>query len=206
METIEKENILVNTKEPNTEEIKDIDEIIIRDDKFTCCDIIMYIVFLIIFPIFFPFLLFVPSTIIIIKLDKKKKILTKGYKPIIQCCSCCSQIRRIFDLNDVKNVKIQVTSENDPIKGFSKIYFIEGYIYSNNDESECLFSNIKYTKEKYDEYVSFFKKYITTIEEPLEIEQNGNIIPYEIDITTGEQNNIESKPSINESAPIPITY
>ena len=53
----------------------------------------------------------------------------------------------------------------------------------------------------------FFKKYIPTIEEPLDFEKNKNndyIIPNETDITTGEQNNIESKPSINESAPMPI--
>ena len=35
---------------------------------------------------------------------------------------------------------------------------------------------------------------------------NDNNIPNESDITTGEQNNIESKPSINEGAPIPISY
>ena len=202
METIEKDNILVNTIEPNTEDINDIDEIIFSG-KLTCCEIIQIIVFSIIFP-FLILVISVTPSIKIIRLDKKKKILTKGTKPIIQCCSCCFSTERIFDLNDVKNIKIQVISQNDPIKAFNKLYFIEGYIYSNNDECECLFSNIIYTKEKFDEYVSFFKKHISTIEEPLEFEKDG--VPNEIDITTGEQNNIESKPSINESAPLPVTY
>ncbi len=53
------------------------------------------------------------------------------------------------------------------------------------------------------------EKYIITIEEPLEFrknKKNDNIIPNEIDITTGEQNSILSKPSIDESASLPITY
>ena len=141
-----------------------------------------------------------------IRIDKKKKTLIKGGKPIIYCCNCCFSSQRIYDLDEIKNVKIKVISQQDPLKGFGKIHLIECYIYSNNDESEILFSNIKYTKEKYDEFVTFFKKYIPTIEEPLDFEKNDYIIPNEIDIKTGEQNNIESKPSINESAPIPSNY
>ena len=205
MEAIEKDNLVVTAIEPNEEEINDKDEIRIIEN-ISCCVLTIMIVFSIVFPFLF-FVLFICQPLIrMIRIDKKKKTLIKGGKPIIYCCYCCFSNERIYDLNEVKNVKIIVTSRDDPLKGFGKIYIIEGYIYSNNDECECLFSNIKYTKEKYDEYVSFFKKYIATIEEPLEFEKDGNIVPNEIDITTGEENNIESKPSINESAPIPSNY
>ena len=204
MEAIEKDNLVVTAIEPNEEEINDKDEIRIIDN-ISCCEMTILIVFSI-FPVFFIILFICQPLIRMIRIDKKKKTLIKGGKPIIYCCYCCFSNERIYDLNEVKNVKILVTSRDDPLKGFSKIYFIEGYIYSNNDQCECLFSNIKYTKEKYDEYVSFFKKYIATIEEPLEFAKDGNIVPNEIDITTGEENNIESKPSINESAPIPSNY
>ena len=203
MEAIEIDNLAVTAIEPNEEEINDKDEIRIIDN-ISCCEITIMIVFSIVCPILF-FIYFICQPLIrMIRIDKKKKTLIKGGKPIIYCSDCCFSSQRIYDLNEVKNVKILVTSRDDPLKGFSKIYFIEGYIYSNNDQCECLFSNIKYTKEKYDEYVSFFKKYIATIEEPLEFEKDGNIVPNEIDITTGEENNIESKPSINESAAMPI--
>ena len=205
MEAIEKDNLVVTAIEPNEEEINDKDEIRIIDNIY-CCEMTIMIVFSIVCPIFFIILFICQPFIKMIRIDKKKKTLIKGGKPIIYCCNCCFSKERIYDLNEVKNVKILVTSRDDPLKGFSKIYFIEGYIYSNNDQCECLFSNIKYTKEKYDEYVSFFKKYIATIEEPLEFAKDGNIVPNEIDITTGEENNIESKPSINESAPIPSNY
>ena len=205
MEAIEKDNLVVNTIKPNIEENNDKDEIRIADDN-SCCALLVMGLFTLTFPImFFVAFMCLPS-IGMIRIDKKKKILIKGGKPLIHCCDCCFSNNKIYDLNEVKNIKIKVTSKPDPAKGFGKIYFIEGYIYSNNDECECLFSNIRYTKEKYDGYVSFFKKYIATIEEPLEFEKDDNIAPNEIDITTGEQNNIESKPSINESAPIPIAY
>ena len=205
MEIIEKDNLAVTAIEPNEEEINDKDEIRIIDN-ISCYEMTIMIVFSIVFPILFFIPFICQPRIKMIRIDKKKKTLIKGGKPIIYCCDCCFSSQRIYDLNEVKNVKILVTSRDDPLKGFSKIYFIEGYIYSNNDQCECLFSNIKYTKEKYDEYVSFFKKYIATIEEPLEFAKDGNIVPNEIDITTGEENNIESKPSINESAPIPSNY
>ena len=205
MEAIEKDNLAVTAIEPNQEEINDKDEIRIIEN-ISCCVLTIMIVFSIVFPFLF-FVLFICQPLIrMIRIDKKKKTLIKGGKPIIYCCYCSFSNERIYDLNEVKNVKIIVTSRDDPLKGFGKIYIIEGYIYSNNDECECLFSNIKYTKEKYDEYVSFFKKYVTTIEEPLEFEKDDHNLPNEIDITTGEQNNIESKPSMNESAPTPITY
>ena len=203
MEAIEKDNLALTAIEPNEEEINDKDEIRIIDN-ISCCEKAIMIVFSIVCPIFFIIFFICQPFIRMIRIDKKKKTLIKGSKPIIYCCDCCFSSERIYDLNEVKNVKIIVTSRDDPLKGFSKIYFIEGYIYSNNDQCECLFSNIKYTKEKYDEYVSFFKKYIATIEEPLEFAKDGNIVPNEIDITTGEDNNIESKPSINESAAMPI--
>ena len=67
----------------------------------------------------------------IIIVNKKKKTLTKGNKGVLHCCACCFFDQRIYDLNEVKNITIRLTSQDDPIKGFGKIYFIECYIYSN---------------------------------------------------------------------------
>jgi hypothetical protein len=209
METLEKDNFVVNTIEPNNKENNDKDEMIISY-FFGSCLLVLFIFISIIgifFPVNFILLLIRQPYISILKIDKKKKTLTRGNKGVIHCSSCCFFNQRVYDLDEIKNVKIKVISQQDPLKGFGKIHLIECYIYSNNDESEILFSNIKYTKEKYDEFVTFFKKYIPTIEEPLDFEKNKNndyIIPNEIDIKTGEQNNIESKPSINESAAMPI--
>ena len=209
METLEKDNFVVNTIEPNNKENNDKDEMIISY-FFGSCLLVLFIfisIITIFFPVNFILLLIRQPYISILRIDKKKKTLTRGNKGVIHCSSCCFFNQRVYDLDEIKNVKIKVISQQDPLKGFGKIHLIECYIYSNNDESEILFSNIKYTKEKYDEFVTFFKKYIPTIEEPLDFEKNKNndyIIPNEIDIKTGEQNNIESKPSINESAAMPI--
>ena len=209
METLEKDNFVVNTIEPNNKENNDKDEMIISY-FFGSCLLVLFIFISIIgifFPVNFILLLIRQPYISILRIDKKKKTLTRGNKGVIHCSACCFFNQRVYDLDEIKNVKIKVISQQDPLKGFGKIHFIECYIYSNNDESEILFSYIKYTKEKYDEFVTFFKKYIPTIEEPLDFEKNKNndyIIPNEIDIKTGEQNNIESKPSINESAAMPI--
>ena len=110
------------------------------------------------------------------------------------------------------NVKIQVSSIDNPKVGFGKLYFINGYVYSTNNDCETLFSDIEYTNEKYNQFISFFKKYVNIIDEPLEMIKNGcnceSIENNEI-ITTknnnDEENNIiEGKPSINESAAIPV--
>ena len=168
MEAIEKDNLVLNTIEPNTEANNGIDEIQINE--VSCVELTIMTISSIIFPLIFILFFIVIPYIKMIRIDKKKKILIRGDKSIINCCTCCFCSQRIYDLNEVKNVKIQVTSQNDPMKGFAKIYKISCYIYSNNDDCERLFSNIKYTKEKYDKYVTFFKKYITTTEANSEFE------------------------------------
>ena len=87
-----------------------------------------------------------------------------------QCC--CIFDKKSYNFSDIKSAKIQVTSKDDPQVGFGKLYYIDGYIYSYNDECETLFSGLKYTNEKYNELVSFLKKYIFTIDEPLEMVKN----------------------------------
>ena len=43
------------------------------------------------------------------RVDKKKKTLTMRSEGICHCCACYFLKQRIYDLDKVKNVKIQVT-------------------------------------------------------------------------------------------------
>ena len=200
METTEKDKFVINSIEPDTEEI-------IISYNFGWCPIILFIFISIIFlwcPVPFYILLIRQPYMNLIIIDKKKKTLTIGTKGVIHCSACCFFVEKVYDLNEVKNVKVQVTYKDDPKKGFGKLYYIESHIYSNNNECECLFSNIDYSKEKYDEYISFFKKYIITEEEPIECAKKSIILPNEDEIKTEEQNDIEIKPSINEDPAMPV--
>ena len=126
---------------------------------------------------------------------KKNKTLILGWRDIVKCCGIFD--RKTYALNGIKNVKVQVTSIKDPKVGFGKLYFINGYVYSQNDEYETLFSNIEYTNETYNKLVSFFQKYIQTIDEPLEMIKNGsNDVPI-------DSNDMLNKPSPNEDAAMP---
>jgi len=170
------------------------------------CGTIIGLVFAFIFFFWFPVLyivLIVDEMRRVAIIDKTNKTLIIRSRGIIKCCcsccSCCINKGRTYFLHEIKNVKIQVTTKDDPNIGFGKLYFINGYIYSQNDECETLFSDIKYTDEKYNKFVSFFQKYIHTIDEPLEMVKNGcNNAPL-------SSNDILNKPSPNDDAAMPIS-
>ena len=109
----------------------------------------------------------------VIIIDKKKNILILARWNIISCCDCCLFVQITYNLNEIKYVKIQVISKDNPKVGTDKLYFINGYVYSQKDGCETLFSDIKYTDEKYNQFYSFFKKYVNIIDEPLEMVKNG---------------------------------
>ena len=109
----------------------------------------------------------------VIIIDKKKNILILASRGIISCCDCCLFVQITYNLNEIKYVKIQVISKDNPKVGSVKLYFINGYVYSQKDGRETLFSDIKYTDEKYNQFYSFFKKYVNIIDEPLEMVKNG---------------------------------
>ena len=69
----------------------------------------------------------------------------------------------------MKKIRIYVYSRPDPTIGFKKLYFINCEIYSIDNEKEDLFVDVKYDKEAFDRYISFFKKYFNTEFEPLEV-------------------------------------
>ena len=160
--------------------------------------------------LFYLFLIKTPYSLIM-KVDKKKKVLIFGYKGIADCCSCCLSYPQQYDLNGIKNVKFKIIELNTSKKIFSanieKAYYIDCIVYSLRGESSMLFSGVLLTKEKYDELVLFLKQFTEVIEEivkTLKDLKTGNDIPNKNEITTNdEQNNIESKPSFNEGAPIP---
>ena len=201
MEIPENENAL-NTYEPKIESNDNgIDEIEICS-YLNCCLLFIFVTVSIVSlwcPFVFYFLLIHIPLRKVVAIDKRTKTLILGGRGIIKCCcSCCISDRKTYFLNEIKNVKIQVTSIKDPKVGFGKLYFINGYIYSQNDECETLFSNIEYTNETYNKLVSFFQKYIQTIDEPLEMIKNGsNDVPI-------DRNDMLNKPSPNEDAAMPI--
>ena len=96
-------------------------------------------------PFVFYFLFFADEDKKVVIVDKKKKNLILAKKGLFSCNNKCLSGKKVYNLSEVKNVKIQVTSQDDPSVGFGKFYFIEGYIYSLYDECETLFVGLKYT-------------------------------------------------------------
>ena len=79
-------------------------------------------------------------------------------------------------------------------------------------QKEDLFSGIKYDKESFDRYVSFFKKYFDTEVEPIEMAKDMNILD-EFNINNPISNSNEypeeseiktNKPDNNEGAALPV--
>lgn len=197
MEIPENENEL-HTYEPKIETNDDgIDEIEIYS-TLSCGYIISWIILTIMFlwcPCICYMLLKNSGCRNVAAIDKKSKTLILGKRGFV--ISCCLFQRKTYFLKEIKNVKIQVISKDDPKVGFGKLHFINGYIYSQKDECQTLFSYIEYTDEKYNEFVSFFKKYIHTIEEPLEKVKSKH------KALSIHSNDIENKPYSNEDAALP---
>ena len=201
MEMTQNGEYVLNAYEPIIESNENgTDEIVIKylQDCFFTCMLYLFMVFFIWNPFFiYCFLIDIGYKMVAV-IDKKSKTLIIGERGLFGCSFCCIRNKKTYALNGIKNVKIQVIAKDDPNVGFGKLYFINGYIYSQRDECETLFSDIEYTNEKYNNYVSFFKKYIHTVEEPLEmIKSEYNMVPKDND-------DYPSNPETNEGPAMPI--
>ena len=186
----------------------EIDEIVVEYLKHPCFAVFLFFFAIPFIPFVFPVIIiwFVDPYKRIIIYDGINKLLKLSYRGILGCscpCACMGTAAKIYNLSQVQKVKIFRTSIPDPKIGFNQIYFINCDIYSTNGQIESLFSNIKYSKEKFDEFVSFFQKHLNTEVIPLEvdiddIENNDNNAVYPLDDTT------PTKPANDESAPKPV--
>ena len=191
----------LNTYEPKIENNDNGTDEIEICSSLDCCLVFIWFFSLLCFwlPFLFYLLLIRAEFRKVFAIDKKSKTLIYGTKGVIKCCCPgCLFNKKTYFLNEIKNVKIQVISKDDTKVGFDKVYFINGYIYSQNDECEILFTDIECTNKKYNKLVSFFQKYIHTIDEPLEMVKNG------CNIDTIDSNDISNKPEANEDAAMPI--
>ena len=203
MKMTENGEYILNTYEPKIESNdKGTDEIVICYIE-NCCTIFFAVIISIIFLwqlCVFYFNLIHGGYKKIVVIDKKREALIIGERGILSCCSCCCCCclfkDKIFFLNEIKNVKIQVTSKDEPKIGFGKLYYINGYIYTQSDKCETLFENIEYTNEKFNKFVSFFKNYIPTIDEFYEIKKKK---------TPKDNNDYPRKSEISEDAAMHIT-
>ena len=208
LETSDPENAENENKKTNQDSIDELTVVYF----FKCCSIfviiftIVYII-LIWFPVlFFCFYCAAPYKRVVI-IDEDKQILIVCNKGMIPCCKLNP---KSYALKNIQKVRIYVTWQPDPNIGFNKLYCINCEIYSIDGQNEELFSTIKYDKETFDRYISYFKKHFNTEFEPIEMAKradeysglnNGNIVdnnyPEEKDI-------IETKPIVDESAALPI--
>jgi len=215
MEESNNDKIIFNTlpnESDNDKETNDgIDELIILY-YFTICScpfIIVIIILLIYLPMFFIFGCMADYKKMM-RVDKKNKVL-KVYDKVLISCGCNHNIKSYY-FTTIKKIRIYVYSTPDPKIGFSKLYFINCEIYSIDGQKEYLFSRVKYDKELFDRYVSFFKKYFDTEVEPIEMAKdmtafdilimnnpisNSNEYPEESEINT-------NKPDNNEGAALPV--
>ena len=205
MEEIDDEKLLEKNKEPNVENNDDneFDEIFICY-KLSSCALTIYIILSIIFPFLFYYFLIREPYKRFAKVDKKKKILYIYDRGIIKCC--CRFVAKIYKFDDIKQIKLTVYDSPEIKKNITeKLYIIDGYVCKIDGDFD-LGIHKKITKEKYDELVSFFKKYFDTSFQPLEYASKNDhtIEKNEINITNNEiQDNIENISKINESSQIP---
>ena len=204
-------NTLPNESDNDKETNDGIDELIILY-YFTICScpfIIIIIVLVINLPMFFIFGCTAPYKKMM-QVDKKNKVL-KVYDKALISCGCNRNIKSYY-FTTIKKIRIYVYSTPDPKIGFSKLYFINCEIYSVDGQKEDLFSGIKYDKESFDRYVSFFKKYFDTEVEPIEMAKDMNILD-EFNINNPISNSNEypeeseiktNKPDNNEGAALPV--
>ena len=152
--------------------INGIDEIIVQCyfDTHSCPGIFLVIVITLF--IFFPPILFAVvigiTTTRVIDIDEDKDKLIIYNNNLYGCCNCCKN-EKTYSLKNIKKIRIYATWIPDPNVGFGKIYYMNAEIFSLDGESENLFSNLKYDKDKYEEYESFFTRHLNTEVEPLEL-------------------------------------
>ena len=205
MDTPENDQILLNNKNDNNEKTSyGIDEIIVFYHFGWGVMIFLIIHSLPIIFFFFDFFLTPFKKVIIIDEDKKTLIICD--KAVF---GCFKLNKKIYNLSQIRKVRIYVSSIPDPKVGFNKLYFINCDIFSIDGEQEALFSQIQYDKKKFNEFVNFFKKHLNTEVESLDDEKCNNITNEEnncaitINENSYEEEIITKKPTASESAPLP---
>ena len=163
---------------------------------FKCCSfviIFMTFVYIILFPFFFILYCTQPYKRFVI-IDSIKQILILCSKAMIPCCKLGA---KTFALNSIKKVVVFITWKADEKIGFKKLYFINCDLISIDGMNERIIDNIEYEENKLNDYLTFFRKYFDTEFKPADGEKNP-------DFPNTEENNIDTKPSMNEDAPLPI--
>ena len=183
METSGDNQVLLNDTNNNEQKISNITEKIVLFYHFSWPIIIFLCIHsLCIIFFFFDFCLIAYKRVIII--DEKRKIIIICDKGIL---GICKLNQKTYEISQVKKVRIYVTSKPDPKKGFSKLYYINCDIFSNNGEQESLFGPIDYTEEKFNKFSKFLEKHLNTEVVPKEVEVEP-LISEEENITPSEGN------------------
>lgn len=197
METSTNKILISNYSDNNEKNRKAIDKIILQN-FISDCQRIFQIILAILIPILIPILWASPYRRVII-IDEVKAAIIIAFEKICYSCSSCRENVKIYYLSKIKKVKIYLSSIPDPQIGFHKKYFINCDVFSIDNALESLFSNIKYSKERIDEFISFFQRYL-----------NPDIITLEVDMGDINENNTSypllngnnqtpNQPSIDES-------
>ena len=206
MEIPGKEEIIMTDNDGKNK--NNIEEIILynncQNSDSSCCTWVTLIILSIIFlPIGIIFL-FAPSKKYAI-IDEINKILIIREEGVIPCCCRCYE--RIYYFNTIKKVVIYITSQRDRKVGFKKLLFMNCELVSTDGQKEDVFIWIKYDEHRLNEIQTFFKGYFETEFRPESTEMDNNLTQEEnqpIGINSNDDNNIRSKPSMNEEAASPI--
>ena len=208
------EKLLVENKEPNVEKNDDTEfEEIFICYKLSCCCMTIYIILSIIFPFFIYLFLIREPYKQYARVDKKKKLLIIYHKGIIPCC--CKFDEHCYKFDDIKYIELKGSSQDYKKSSTEKLYSIDGTIYLENSikegkkkDSTQLCSIKRDTKEKYEELVSFFKKFkkhFETRDESLDYARKSDHVldKNEISPTNDDiQDNLEIAPKTNENSQI----
>ena len=141
----------------------------------------------------------------VVAIDEKKILIIRD-KTLIPCCCPCGY-KKIYYLNNIKKVVIYMTSKPDPNVGFKKLLSLGCEIVSSDGEKEYLFTEQMCDEQQFNEFQIFFKSYFDTEFKDANTEMKSNLTPEEnepITTNSNDDNNIKSKPSMNEEAATPI--
>ena len=203
------EKLLVENKESNEEKNDDTEfEEIFICYKRSCCCMTIYIILSIIFPFFiYSFLIREPYKQYA-RVYKKKKLLIIYHKGIIPCCGRFDE--KFYNFDNIRYIELRRSSQDYKKNSTEKLYSIDGTIYLVNPKEKekdytqlCLIK--KDTIEKYNELVSFFKKYFETRDESSDYARKSDHVLDKNEISpTNEdiQDNLEIAPKTNENSQI----
>ena len=187
---------------------KNVDEIIISYYFKSCSCYVIFFTFLCILflwcPAFFILFFCVDPYKRVIIVDLIRNVLIICDRGMIPCCKLKP---KTYFINSIKKVIIYITWKKDETIGFNKLYFINCDIISIEGENEILFSDIEYTEEKLNKFLTFFRTYFDTEFRPADnkyIPDLPNEINNPMTTNTGFDENKEVKPLQNEEAAIPV--